>query len=137
MSHKKESQEHNKISQYFLFPTVVSLSLILLFYFFMSTSFLQQIFGEKLLLILKLCIKKKNNKRQYKKIVCETVIFGSPNLTILKKKSKNTKKYHNIFTIPFFFRIRINIFFILFERNATTFITFLEKIHDKLLLVLN
>ena len=71
--------------------------------FFTFTIFLQQIFGEKLLLVLKLCIKKtKKTKRQHKKIVCETVIFGSPNLTILKKKSKNTTKYHNIFTISSF-----------------------------------
>ena len=62
----------------------------------------QQIFGEKLLMVLKLCIKKKKTKWQHKKIVCETMIFGSPNLTILKKKSKNTTKYHNIFTIPSF-----------------------------------
>ena len=34
--------------------------------------------------------------------VCETMNFGSPNLTILKKKSKNTTKYHNIFTISSF-----------------------------------
>ena len=34
--------------------------------------------------------------------VCETVNFGSPNLIILKKKSKNTTKYHNIFTISSF-----------------------------------
>ena len=34
--------------------------------------------------------------------VCETVNFGSLNLTILKKKSKNTTKYHNIFTISSF-----------------------------------
>ena len=65
--------------------------------------------------------------------VCEIVIFYSPNLIILKKKSKNITKYHNIFI----FRIRIDIFFILFERNAT-FITFLEQIlNHKLLLVLN
>ena len=34
--------------------------------------------------------------------VCEIVNFGSLNLIILKKKSKNTKKYHNIFTISSF-----------------------------------
>ena len=34
--------------------------------------------------------------------VCEIVNFGSPNLIILKKKSKNTTKYHNIFTISLF-----------------------------------
>ena len=34
--------------------------------------------------------------------VCEIVNFDSPNLTILKKKSKNTTKYHNIFTISSF-----------------------------------
>ena len=74
--------------------------------FFTSIVFSQQIFSEKLLLVLKLCIKKKKTnkqtKRQHKKIVCETMIFGSPNFTILKKKSKNTTKYHNIFTIPSF-----------------------------------
>ena len=35
--------------------------------------------------------------------VCEIVNFDSPNLIILKKKkSKNTTKYHNIFTISSF-----------------------------------
>ena len=34
--------------------------------------------------------------------VCEIVNFGSLNLIILKKKSKNTIKYHNIFTISSF-----------------------------------
>ena len=35
--------------------------------------------------------------------VCEIMNFGSPNLIILKKKkSKNTTKYHNIFTISSF-----------------------------------
>ena len=61
-------QNVTTFSQYFLFPTVVGLSLILLFYFFMSTSFLQQIFGEKLLLILKLCIKKKTIKDNTRKL---------------------------------------------------------------------
>ena len=70
--------------------------------FFTSTTFSQQILGEKLLLVLKLCIKNKQTKRQHKKIVCETMIFGSPNFTILKNKSKNTTKYHNIFTIASF-----------------------------------
>ena len=71
--------------------------------FLTSTVFSQQIFSEKLLLVLNYALKKKKKtKRQHKKIVCETVIFGSPNLTILKKKSKNTKKYHNIFTISSF-----------------------------------
>ena len=68
----------------------------------MFTSFSQQFLGEKLLLVLKLYIKNKQTKRQHKKIVFETVNFGSPNLTILKKKSKNTTKYYNIFTIPLF-----------------------------------
>ena len=31
--------------------------------------------------------------------VCEIMNFGSPNLIILKKKSKNITKYHNIFTV--------------------------------------
>ena len=74
--------------------------------------------GEKLLLVLKLYIKNKQTKRQHKKIVYETVNFGSPNLTILKKKSKNTTKYYNIFTIPSFLGYE-EIFFILFERNVT------------------
>ena len=87
-------------------------------------------------LVLKLYIKNKQTKRQHKKIVCETVNFGSLNLTILKKKFKNTTKYYNIFTIPSFLGSE-EIFFILFERNATSII-FLEQIlNDKLLLVLN
>ena len=87
-------------------------------------------------LVLKLYIKNKQTKRQHKKIVCETVNFGSLNLTILKKKFKNTTKYYNIFTIPSFLGSK-EIYFILFERNATSII-FLEQIlNDKLLLVLN
>ena len=54
--------------------------------FFMSTTFSQQIFSEKLLPVLKLCIKKKQTKRQHKKIVRDTVNFGSPNLIIYTKK---------------------------------------------------
>ena len=94
--------------QFFSFPAVVGLNFILLFYFFTSTVFSQQILGEKLLLVLKLCIKNKQTKRQHKKIVCETVNFGSPNLTILKKKSKNSTEYHNIFTIPSFLGFRFS-----------------------------
>ena len=102
----------------------------------MFTSFSQQFLGKKLLLVLKLYIKNKQTKRQHKKIMCETMNFGSPNLTILKKKSNSTTKYYNIFTIPSFLASE-EIFFILFERNATS-ITFLEQfINDKLLLVLN
>ena len=87
-------------------------------------------------LVLKLYIKNKQTKRQHKKIACETVNFGSLNLTILKKKFKNTTKYYNIFTIPSFLGSK-EIYFILFERNVTSII-FLEKIlNDKLLLVLN
>ena len=66
----------------------------------------QQIFGENLLMVLKLCIKKKkkktNKQNENTRKLCVTLIFGSPNLTILKKKSKNTIKYHNIFSIPSF-----------------------------------
>ena len=64
-------------------------------------------------LVLKLYIKNKQTKRQHKKIVCETVNFGSLNLTILKKKFKNTTKYYNIFTIPSFLGSK-EIYFILF-----------------------
>ena len=42
--------------------------------------------------------------------VCETENFGSSNLTILKKNSKNTTKYHKIFTISSFLGSE-NIFF--------------------------
>ena len=43
-------------------------------------------------------------KNQPKKIVLEKVNFGLPNLTKpkKKKKSRNTTKYHNTFTIPLF-----------------------------------
>ena len=69
--------------------------------------------------------------------VCEIVNFGSPNLIILKKKVKEYNKISQYFHNIFIFRIRIDFYFILFERNAT-FITFLEQIlNDKLLLVLN
>ena len=84
--------------------------------FFTSTTFSQQILGEKLLLVLKLCIKNKQTKRQHKKIVYETVNFGSTNLTILKKKSKNTTKYYNIFTISSFLGFE-EIFFLFYLRE--------------------
>ena len=79
-----------------------------------------------------------NNEKISIDFMYEIMNFNSPNLIILKKKSKNTTKYHNIFTISSFLGSEyIYIFYILFERNAT-FITFLEKIvNDKLLLVLN
>ena len=83
--------------------------------FFTSTVFSQQNFDEKLLLILKLCIKKKK-QTQHKKIVCEIVIFGSPNLTILKKKFKNTTKYYNIFTIPSFLGFEYIFFYFIWEK---------------------
>ena len=41
-------------------------------------------------------------KSQLKKIVTKTVNFGSPNLTKPKKKCRNTKKCHDIFTKPLF-----------------------------------
>ena len=65
MSHKKEVQEYNKISQHF--------HNILLFNFYIHSIFRTNL-GKKLLLVLKLCIKKKKKqtKRQYKKIVHET-----------------------------------------------------------------
>ena len=102
----------------------------------MSTVFSQQILGEKLLLVLKLYIKNKQTKRQHKKIVFETVNFGSPNLTILKKEFKNPTKYYNIFTIPSFLGSE-EIFFILYERNAISIIFLGQNLNDKLLLVLN
>ena len=88
--------------QYFLFLVVVGLSLIFYYFIFYIHSIFTKNLSEKLLLVLKLCILKKQTKRQHKKIMCETVNFGSPNLTILKKMSKNTTKYHNMFTIPSF-----------------------------------
>ena len=66
----------------------------------MSTIFSQQIIGGKLLLVLN-CAFKKQTKSQLKKIVSETVNFGSLNFTKPKKKPRNTIKYHNIFTISF------------------------------------
>ena len=48
--------------------------------------------------------------------VYETVNFGSPNLTILKKKSKNKTKYHNIFTISLFLGSEY-IFFLFYLRE--------------------
>ena len=138
---QKESKEHNKMSQHFRNLFYFQLWYVSIWYFiilfFTFTIFSQKILDEKLLLVLKLCIKKKQTKRQHKKIVCETVNFGSPNLTILKKKSKNTIKYHSIFTIPSFLGFELIFYFILLERNATSKI-FLEQIsNNKLLLVLN
>ena len=48
--------------------------------------------------------------------VCEIVKFGSPNLTILKKKFKNTTKYHNIFTISSFLGSEYIYFYIIWEK---------------------
>ena len=96
---------HNIFAIFFISSCGRSQFDILLFYFLTFTTFSQQILDEKILLVLKLCIKKKTKnktKRQHKKIVCETINFGSPNFTILKKKSKSITKYHNIFTIPSF-----------------------------------
>ena len=68
--------------------------------FFMSTTFSQQIFSEKLLPVLKLCIKKNKQKDNTRKL-CGTlwILAHLIWLYILKKKSKNITKYHNIFTI--------------------------------------
>ena len=66
----------------------------------MSKAFILQILCNKLLLILN-CAVKKQIKSQLKKIVPETVNFGSQILTKPKKKSRNTTKYHNSFTISF------------------------------------
>ena len=55
--------------------------------------------------------------------VCKIVNFGSLNFIILKKKSKNTTKYHNIFTISSFLGSEYIYIYILFEKKAT-FITF-------------
>ena len=46
--------------------------------------------------------KKIQTKSQPKKIVCEIINFGSPNLTKPKKKSRNIIKCHNIFLVPLF-----------------------------------
>ena len=90
---------HNIFAIFFI-PSCGTFQFEIIILFFTSTAFSQKILGEKLLLVLKLYIKNKQTKRQHKKIMCETMNFGSPNLTILKKKSKNTTKYYNIFTIP-------------------------------------
>ena len=50
----------------------------------------------------KFCIKNKKRKTSIKKTVCEIMNFDSPKLTKIKKKSRNTTKCHNIFTIPSF-----------------------------------
>ena len=67
----------------------------------MSEAFILQILCNKLLLVLNHVIKKIKIKSQLKKIVLEIVNFGSQILTKPKKKSRNTTKYHNIFTISF------------------------------------
>ena len=86
------------------------------------------ILNDKLLLIFnwdnhfKLCIK----KNQQKKIVHETMNFYLPNLTKQKKKkkSRNTTKCHNIFTIPLFSAVVSFglIYYYLFYRNAISII---------------
>ena len=126
---------HNIFAIFFI-PNCGRSQFDIIILFFTSTTFSQQILGEKLLLVLKLYIKNKQTKRKHKKIVRETVNFGSPNLAILKKKSKNTTKYYNIFTIPSLLGSE-EIFFILYERNAISIIFLGQNLNDKLLLVLN
>ena len=98
---RKTTKCHNIFAIFFI-PSYGRSQFDIIIFFFTFTTFSQQILGQKLLLVLKLCIKNKQTKRQHKKIVCETLNFGSPNLTILRNKSKNTKNYYNIFTIPSF-----------------------------------
>ena len=126
---------HNIFAIFFI-PSCGRFQFEIIILFFTSTAFSQQILGKKLLLVLKLYIKNKQTKRKHKKIVRETVNFGSPNLAILKKKSKNTTKYYNIFTIPSLLGSE-EIFFILYERNAISIIFLGQNLNDKLLLVLN
>ena len=68
--------------------------------------------------------KKQQRKNQQKKIVCETVNFCSSNMTKPKKKSRNTTKCHNIFTIPLFSAVVSSglIYYYLFYRNAISII---------------
>ena len=66
----------------------------------MSTIFSQQILDGKLLVVLNYAFKKQT-RSQLKKIVSETVNFGSPNFIEPKKKPRNTTKYYNIFIISF------------------------------------
>ena len=51
-----------------------------------------------------------NNEKISIDFMYEIMNFNSPNLIILKKKSKNTTKYHNIFTISSFSQYFHNIF---------------------------
>ena len=89
---------------------MVGPSLIFYYLIFTSTTFSQQILGNKLLLVLKLCInKKKKKKKKNKKTIQENCawnvqwILAHPIwLYILKKKSNNITKYQNIFTILLF-----------------------------------
>ena len=99
---KNTTKCHNIFTIFFI-PNCGRSQFDIIILFFTFIAFSQQILGEKLLLVLKLYIKNKQTKRQHKKIMCETMNFGSSNLTILKKKSKNTTKYYKIFTIPSFF----------------------------------
>ena len=85
----------------------------------MSTIFSQQIIGGKLLLVLN-CAFKKQTKSQLKKIVSETINYGSPHFTKPKKKTRNITKCYNIFKIPLF-SIVVNfglIYYYLFYRNV-------------------
>ena len=86
------------------------------------TIFSKSILGGKLLLVLN-CAFKKQTKSQLKKIVSETVNFGSLNFTKPKKKPRNTIKYHNIFTISFISncgRSRSDFFFFFYVHNNFT-----------------
>ena len=66
----------------------------------------------------------KQTKNEQKKIMREILNFCSPNLTKPKKKSRNTMKCHNIFTIPLFLAMVSFglIYYYLFHRNTISII---------------
>jgi len=85
-----------------------------------------------LLLVINCALKKQT--RQLKKIVLETMNFGSKDFTKPKKKPRNTTKYHNIFTISFF-PAMVGLGLVFYFFTSTIFSK--QILSDKLLLVLN
>ena len=62
----------------------------------------ERLLSLQLILALAAYVRASSSEKINIDFVCEVVNFGSSNLIILKRKFKNTIKYHNIFTISSF-----------------------------------
>ena len=104
MTKPKKSQEHNKCLDIFKIPLFLAMVRPnMIFYYFRVMLRAQHIYNKSYVencywfLIKKKKKKKQKQQQQPKKIVYETVNFGSSNLTKpKKKKSRSTTKCHNI-----------------------------------------